>query len=259
MCRPTFYGVEYEINPWMDVRRQPDRPLALAQWQALRRVLVEKVGATVHLCRPRPGLPDMAFTANAGLVRGRTFIPSRFRYPEREGEAPYFAAWFRRRGFRVVPLPDDRRFEGAGDALFVGDRLFAGYYFRTDLATHEVLGRLLGLKVFSLHLVDRYFYHLDTCFMPFGPHSALYYPAAFDRYSRTVLHRNIPDLIPIGHGEARQFACNSVLVGREAVIPAGCPRVSRALEVRGYAVHPVEVSEFIKAGGAAKCLVLRLR
>jgi len=259
MCRPTFYGVEYEINPWMDVRRQPDRALALRQWRNLYRVLTDEVGAMVHLCRARPGLPDMAFTANAGLVvHGRRFIPSRFRYKERAGEEPLFTRWFRGHGYRVITLPDDIRFEGAGDALFAGQDLFAGYYGRTDVETHAALGDILGIRVFSIELVNRYFYHLDTCFMPLGEGAGLYYPGAFDRYGRKVLQERLPDLQAVTHDEAYQFACNSVIVGKKAVIAASCRDLGRILRKRGYAVFPVDMSEFLKAGGAAKCLTLRL-
>jgi len=258
MCRPTFYGIEYEINPWMDVRRQADRRLALRQWQALYRTLQDRLGAEVHLCRPRPGLPDMCFTANAGLVYRGAFISSRFRYVERAREEAHFTPWFRRHGFRVLGLRGDGRFEGAGDALFVGDTLFAGYRYRTDIQTHVLLGELLGVRVFSLELVNPHFYHLDTCFCPMGPASALYYPAAFDSYARRVLRENIPELVEASAEEAYQFGCNAVFVGKKAVLPEGCPKLTRALERRGYEVIPLPLSEFLKAGGSAKCLTLRI-
>jgi len=272
MCRPTYYGIHYRINPWMDLRRQANRLLALRQWHALRDVLEREFGARVCVCRARPGLPDMAFTANAGLVRGRVFVPSRFRYPERAGEEPHFARWFRRRGYAVRPLdcgrgvsavggaslPRAANFEGAGDALFAGDTLFAGYYFRTDVHTHAALGAALGVRVVSLQLVNPRFYHLDTCFAPLDGSAALYYPRAFDAYALRVLRENVGDLVAVSDAEAHEFGCNAVVAGRKAVIPQPCRDLARALRRRRYAVYPLPFSEFIKAGGAAKCLTLRL-
>lgn len=258
MCRPTFFGVRYRINPWMDLRRQPDPALAMRQWRALKETLERDLGAQVSTCRAARGLPDMTFTANAGLVRGRTFIPSRFRHSERAGEAPRFTAWFRRRGYRILELPADLRFEGAGDALFVGDTLVAGYYHRTDVKAHALVGKMLGVRILSLELVDERFYHLDTCLAPLGPRSALYYPKAFDEYGMRVLNRNVPDLVPVTDDEARHFACNSIVVGRRAIIPKPCGRLCRVLTTRGFTVHALDLSEFEKAGGAARCLVLRL-
>ena len=258
LCRPTFYGIEYEINAWMDVRRQADRARALRQWLALRRCIEKDLGAKVYTCRAQPGLPDMTFTANAGLVYDKVFIPSRFRYKERAGEEPHFTRWFRGRGYKIVSLPADHRFEGAGDALFVGPKLFAGYYYRTDIQTHVFIGETLGVRVFSLELVNRYFYHIDTCFLPLGPSAAIYYPGAFDSYGRKVFKENIEELITVGHDEAYQFACNSVIVGRKAIIHAPCRNLGRELKRRGFTVYPLDLSEFLKAGGAAKCLTLRL-
>jgi len=258
MCRPTFYGIKYQINPWMNLHSQANRVLALQQWLALRRALEEECRATVHTCRPRPGLPDMTFTANAGLAYRGTFVPSRFRYRERAGEEPFFAAWFRRRGFRMAPLAGPHRFEGAGDALFLGDVLFAGYYFRTDVNTHARLGELLGVPVCSLELVKPRFYHLDTCFAPIRPGTAIYYPEAFDSYSIRVLKEHADDLIAVSHDEAYEFGCNAVVVGKKVITSEPCPGLARALRRRGYTVYRLKFSEFIKAGGAAKCLTLRL-
>jgi N-dimethylarginine dimethylaminohydrolase len=262
MCRPTFYGIEYEINPWMDIRRQADHPRALRQWRNLRSTLSDVAGAHVELVRARPGLPDMGFTANAGLLRGDIFVPSRFRYKERAGEEPFFTSWFLRRGHKVKPLPIDHHFEGEGDALFMGEKLFLGYFHRTDIRTHFLIGEILEVPVFSLELVNPYFYHLDTAFMPFGPESAIYYPKAFDSYSLRVLRQNVPDLIPVTAEEAHYFACNAVFVGppppKHVVLSAPAKRLGKVLEHRSIQVHFLDMSEFIKAGGAAKCLVLKL-
>src|SRR4051794_1804304 len=36
MCRPTYFAVEYAINPWMNPGEPVDRDLAIAQWEGLR-------------------------------------------------------------------------------------------------------------------------------------------------------------------------------------------------------------------------------
>jgi len=42
------------------------------------------------------------------------------------------------------------------------------------------------------------------------------------------------------------------------VMPEGCPETMKKLEAHGYRTYAVCLSEFIKAGGAAKCLTLAL-
>src|SRR6267154_2315091 len=132
MCPPDYYGIEYEINPWMSRSRgsTPDR--ALGQWRQLYETLVG-LGVTIELMTPQQGLPDLVFTANAGLVFEKTFFSSSFRHEVRARETPYFDAWFAAHDFEVRHLPQGTYFEGAGDALFCGPSLFAGYRIRSDV------------------------------------------------------------------------------------------------------------------------------
>jgi N-dimethylarginine dimethylaminohydrolase len=257
MCPPEFYGIEYEINPWMSRSRgsRPDR--AHRQWRALYEAL-GGLGVRVDLLEPRPGLPDLVFTANAGLVVGQRFFSSRFRHEVRARETPYFDAWFASQGYAVEHLPEGVFFEGAGDALFCGPTLFAGYRIRSDVYGHQYLARVLGKQVLPLELIDPHFYHLDTCFCPLAPGEAIYYPAAFDSYGNKVLEKSVSRLIPVVEGEAKRFGCNAVVVGRAVILNTGCERLTADLRRRGYEPIAIELDEFLKAGGSAKCLTLRL-
>ena len=148
--------------------------------------------------------------------------------------------------------------EGAGDALFCGDTLFAGYRTRSDATAHQWVGKSLGVRVLPLELVNPRFYHLDTCFCPLAPGEALYYPEAFDAYGRRVLQTHIPRLIATTDAEALRFGCNAVVVGKTVIHNSRCPDLALALAKAGYRTVEVELDEFLKAGGSAKCLTLRL-
>ncbi len=257
MCPPDYYGIEYEINPWMSRLRQSDRPTAQRQWESLRSLLGE-AGTKISLLPAVQGLPDMVFTANAALIYRERAVMARFRHPERQGEVPYDEAWLKEAGFRIEQVPEDLHFEGAGDALFCGDTLFAGYRIRSHARGHQQIGEMLGCRVIPLELVDPYYYHLDTCFCPLAPGIALYFPAAFDSYGQAALGGAIDQLIEVDEAEARQFACNAVVVGRTVVTNAGCPRLHAALAEHGFVPRETPLDEFVKAGGSAKCLTLRL-
>ena len=257
MCPPDHYAIEYEINPWMNRQVGADPAEAARQWTRLRETLIE-LGAVVEVMEPVAGLPDLVFTANAGLIYEDVFLSSRFRHGVRQGETPRFEAWFAAHGFRVESLPPGQNFEGAGDALFCGDVLFAGYRLRSDARSELWLGDRLGVEVLPLELVDARYYHLDTCFCPLADGEAIYYPGAFDEYGRAVLAARIPKLIAVTADEAVSFSCNAVVVGRSVVLNDGAPKLSKSLTDAGYAVRPVRLTEFIKSGGSAKCLTLRL-
>ena len=257
MCPPDFYGIEYEINPWMSRKRQSDRPTAQRQWESLRRLL-EEAGAKVSLLPAVAGLPDMVFTANAALIFRDRAVMARFRHPERQGEVTYDEAWLSAAGYQIEQVPEDLHFEGAGDALFCGDTLFAGYRIRSHARGHQEIGKMLGCRVIPLELVDPYYYHLDTCFCPISPTQAIYFPAAFDHYGQAALEASVPDLIEAPVDEARRFACNAVVVGRTVVTNSGSPGLHAALASRGFQPRETPLDEFVKAGGSAKCLTLRL-
>src|SRR3954471_18826940 len=245
MCPPDFYGIEYEINPWMSRSRGSTLDQARGQWQNLHSTLVN-LGVQVELMTPQPGLPDLVFTANAGLMFHNRFFSSRFRHEVRALETPHFDAWFAAHGFQVEHLPEGTFFEGAGDALFCGQKLFAGYRIRSDVNGHQWLGNVLGKQVLPVELVNPSFYHLDTCFCPLAPGTAIYHPAAFDTYGRKVIETQIPRLIAVDEAEAQLFGCNAVVVGKTVIVNAGCEQLTRDLEKAGYQTITLELDEFLK-------------
>ncbi|MBE7381551.1 MAG: TIGR00300 family protein [Leptolyngbya sp. SIO1E4] len=261
MCAPEFYGVSYVINPWMEGnvhKFSVDR--AKQQWQQLHQIIKDQ--ALVELVPPQPGWPDMVFTANAGLVLDKTVVLSRFYHPERQGEEPHFKAWFEAQGFKVHELPKDLPFEGAGDALLdrEGRWLWAGYGFRSELAAHPYIAEWLDIEVISLRLVDQRFYHLDTCFCPLTDGYLLYYPPAFDAYSNRLIEMRVaPEKrIIVGDVDADNFACNAVNIGQTVISNLATDELKQALDAAGFQVIETPLTEFLKAGGAAKCLTLRI-
>ncbi len=260
MCAPDHYDVDYVINPWMEGNvHKSSRDRAVVQWQKLYGVLKGLVN--VELVTPEKGWPDMVFTANAGLVLGDKAVLSRFLHKERQGEEPYFKAWFESKGFTVFELPKDLPFEGAGDALFdrKGGWLWAGYGFRSELDAHPYLAKWLDVEVLSLRLIDNRFYHLDTCFCPLTGGYLLYYPPAFDSYSNRLIEMRVPadKRIVIEEADAVNFACNAVNVDRNVVMNKISDGLKQRITNAGFTVIETPLTEFLKAGGAAKCLTLR--
>ncbi|NEQ82019.1 MAG: TIGR00300 family protein [Moorea sp. SIO2I5] len=261
MCPPDHYDVDYVINPWMEGNiHKSSRDRAVEQWQKLHYVIKEH--ALVDLVSAQSGWPDMVFTANAGLVLGKNVVLSRFLHKERQGEEPYFKQWFDDNGYTVYELPQDLPFEGAGDALLdrEGRWLWAGYGFRSELDSHPYLAKWLDIEVVSLRLMDQRFYHLDTCFCPLSGGYLLYYPPAFDSYSNRLIEmRVVPEKrIAIEEADAVNFACNAVNIDRLVVMNKASDRLKDRLGQAGFEVIETPLTEFLKAGGAAKCLTLRV-
>jgi len=261
MCRPKYYGVEYRINPWMNLKNNVDQSLKFQQWKHLHHLII-RLGGYVEYVLPQPGLPDMVFTANSALIKGNKAVMSSFRHRERRGEEKYFSRFFEKIKDieQLIFVTDDftnqSYFEGAGDALFAGDVLFAGYNIRSAGEVYEHIKEFLDLdKLVMCELVDEYFYHLDTCFCPLGEEHAIFYPNAFSNKSEEAIRSSI-NAIPIIKEEAKKFACNAVVLGENIVMPSGCPKTIEILNQLGYNVYTCDMCEYIKAGGACKCLTL---
>jgi N-dimethylarginine dimethylaminohydrolase len=265
MCPPEYFGVQYVINPWMKGNTgKVDHALAMKQWRALYDILQDL--DDVALIDPHPSVPDMVFTANAALVFEDQAFISNFRHSERKMEEIYFTSWFRDKGWLTTIIKEGAAFEGAGDALIdTNNVLWLGYGHRTEYATKESLleekenGFLSVSDIKTLKLVDERFYHLDTCFCPLDQGHALYYPAAFSEVSQDDLQEAFGDnLIEVSEKDALAFACNAVSTREYVVLNRASYSLQKTLSDLGYTVFQTPLSEFMKAGGSAKCLTLKL-
>jgi N-dimethylarginine dimethylaminohydrolase len=260
VCPPDFFGIEYEINPWMNLGNRVNHERAVRQWHDLVSVFEKELHVALERMAPIPSLPDLVFTANAGVVVGHQVVMSRFRYPERQPEEAHIEDWFRSHGYDVMTLEKEVFFEGAGDLLGFPDYWFGGYGQRSDIRAFPILSKRFRREIISLELIDSRFYHLDTCLCPLSGGELLYFPAAFDAYGQKAIAERVPDRLrfSVPEDEALRFACNAVCVGKHVVLPEGCPTTQAWLRRRGYETHPVQLDEFMKSGGSAKCLTLAL-
>jgi N-dimethylarginine dimethylaminohydrolase len=260
MCRPTHFTVSYRINPWMHPEDPTDTSLAVRQWEVLYAKYLE-LGYEVHLIDGLPGLPDMVYAANGGYVLDGIAFGARFEYPERQPEGPAYMDWFRANGFDVrEPVATN---EGEGDMLLVGDTIYAGTGFRTDVASHDELREIYGREVVTLHLVNPSFYHLDTAFAVLdsdgGPDSVAYLPKAFSPESLAILEKRFPNAILVNDEDAAVLGLNSFSDGKNVIIASRAIDFERQLRERGFEPHGVDLSELLLGGGGVKCCTLELR
>jgi N-dimethylarginine dimethylaminohydrolase len=257
MCRPEHFGIEYEINPWMHVAVEVDHQAAVEQWEALH-ARYRSLGVEVTLAASVAGLPDMVFTANAAVVWARHAVLSRFHHAERAGEERHWRAALEHLGFDVREVPAGVSFEGAGDALFLGDHLFQAWGFRTDLAAHAEVARMLDVESTSVQLVDPRFYHLDTCFCPLDARTALVAPDAFAPESMDLIRARVERLIEVPAVAAAGFACNAMPLDGLVISSTASAALRPELEARGYRLEVLAMDEFMKSGGGVRCLSLPL-
>ncbi len=271
MSAPDHFEVSYRINPWMEPGQWSVSAERLARdaregWTALKHTY-ERLGAAVEVQPPHRGLPDMVFTANAGLVLDRKVMLARFLCEERRGEEPHNRAFFeaqRARGVidTIVEPPAGLFFEGAGDAIWDATRgvLWAGYGQRSSRAMRYALAETFGVPAVALELVDPRFYHLDTCFCVLSRGDVVIHRPAFSADALKLIDELIgrDKQIDATEEDAFHLAVNSVCLGDDVVLCHASSKLRAQLEMRGYAPHVVPLDSFNRSGGAAYCLTLRL-
>jgi N-dimethylarginine dimethylaminohydrolase len=271
MCRPDHFGVHYAINPWMDPAswRRDSHTLVDAsqrEWAALHRAIAG-LGAAVELVPPAPRLPDLVFTANAAVVLDRRALLARFRHPERRGEEAHFEAAFRALQARgvidaIATLPGDVVLEGAGDCVFDRTRnlFWMGFGPRSDRIAADPVTDMFEVETVALELADPRFYHLDTALCPLSGGEVMYVPAAFTPEGLRAIHARVgpAERIEAPIDDACRLAANAVCVG-DAIVMSGCgARLHRDLAERGYRITATPLTSFLRSGGSAFCLTLRL-
>ncbi len=270
MCRPEHFAVSYSINPWMEPKRWAgdagEHAAAEREWAALHRKLL-KLGAAIELVPPIAGLPDLVFTANAAVVLDGKALLARFRHPERQPEEAHFGAAFRALQARglidaVRKLPKGLVLEGAGDCVWDARRnlFWMGYGPRSDAGAARAVEDTFGQDVVALELADARFYHMDTALAPLPGGEVMYLPSAFTAAGLAAIRERVAPQgrIEIAIEDGRRLAANAVSLG-STLIMSGCgPRLRAQLAERGYEVAATPLSSFLRSGGSAFCLTLRL-
>ncbi|MBZ0184762.1 MAG: hypothetical protein K8F91_00820 [Candidatus Obscuribacterales bacterium] len=267
MCQPTYFDVLDVKNSFMTGNIDcVDKSLAIKQWQRLKST-IEDLGFPVKTVSAVPGLEDMVFSANQGLIGSDSngsafFIPGKMRHDSRQREVPHYTSWFESNGYAIIPLAYDTisdesvYFEGHGDAIWHHGKnlLWGGFGHRTSKNAYRLLSARLDCPIVLLELVNPTFYHLDTAFCVLDNDNVLYYPQAFSEDGQRLIRELFPWTIQAEEKEAHNFACNALALGKNVLIEKDNHITCSSLEARGFQPVEVDTCEFMKSGGSVFCL-----
>lgn len=257
MCPPDYFDIAYEINVWMHKDDQPSELTTQQQWQKLHDIYTEQLGWQVEQIIPVKGLPDMVFATDCCLIIDNEIMLSNFRYPERQPETEQFERWLRDNGYSKIKKAKNT-FEGGGDTLLFGDKIIAGYGFRSTPEAHQELEDYFGREVISLKIVDPNFYHMDTSLAVLDDKTVAFYPGAIDKTSQEKLHKAVPNLIKATLEEAKGFGLNAVSDGQTVICSNESESLLEKYRAAGFTTIGTPILEFRKSGGGVKCLTLEL-
>jgi len=269
MTYPKFFDVKhYMLNAHMTMSNKVNYEKAMGQWATLHSTLI-RLGVKVDLVDPAPGLVDMVFSANAGIVLKNTAIVASFGAEPRRPESDHWLRYFQAKGFDCIdPRDDDVKIEGCGDFMSLqdGSHHFMAHGFRSDQKAYPWFLDVMNMKkenVSSLKLTNPNFYHIDTALLAMSRGHLMYVPTAFDEAGIKRIHEvagSPKNTIKLSEEDAMAFACNSVNFVTGGVHYVVGNKFSKRLTVQlhhlGYEPIGIGYDEFLKAGGSTRCSVL---
>lgn len=208
--------------------------------------LLSKLGARVISLPEEPEFPDSMFVEDPAVVLDEVAVICTMGTEWRRKEAPTIAAALEKfRKLASVKLPGT--LEG-GDVLRVGKKVFTGITARSNPE---------GIRQFAV-ILDHYGYdvtavrvsgclHLKSAVTSLGGDRLLANRAWFD-WSRMTSRFEWVDVDP---GEPH--AGNALAVGGSVILPASFPKTSAIVELRGFPVMTLDISELQKAEAGLTC------
>jgi dimethylargininase len=211
------------------------------------------LGVTLVRLPPDPRHPDSTFVEDTAIVTSRGAILTRPGAASRAGEVAAvraaLGAWF--------PAPAEIAAPGTvdgGDVCEAGDHFFIGLSGRTNPEGAAQLAEWLARQGLSASVIDIRrlpgLLHLKTGLSWLGERRLL---ATRDLAGHEELRGW--EIVRVPEGE--DYAANCVRVDDTLLIPRGFPATSAVLGELGYALAPVDMSEYRKMDGGVSCLSVR--
>lgn len=230
----------------------PDLSLALRQHARYCEALA-KSGLDVTRLPPDPQFPDSTFVEDTAVITPRGAILARPGAESRRGEVESIAAVLASDFPDLARIVSPGTLDG-GDVCQVEDQVFIGLSRRTNFEGARQLADWLALAGFSSTLVEvrpaAGLLHLKSGLTSLGDGRLLVCDAL-----TTVPEFRRYELVRVPAGE--EYAANCLPVRGRVLVPAGFPGTEQRLRDLGYAILPLDMSEFQKMDGGLTCLSLR--
>jgi dimethylargininase len=208
--------------------------------------LLGKLGARVISLPEEPELPDSMFVEDPAVVLDEVAVICSLGTESRRKEVLTVAGALEKyRKLAHIKLPGT--LEG-GDVLRVGKKVFVGITARSNSE---------GIRQFAV-ILDHYGYdvtavrvngclHLKSAVTSLGGDRLLANRAWFD-WSRMSSGFEWVDVDP-----SEPHGGNALVVGSSVVMPASFPKTCAVVELRGFPVTPLDISELQKAEAGLTC------
>lgn len=274
--RPTTFRIEpfqSDQNPYIAPTTAFSKTKLMKDHRTLEHALTDVHSYTI---RTKEELPDLVFTANAGLslmgLPERVMILPSMKYPQRRRELPYIKDICAKEGIRTVQFPMSEVFEGQAEAKWFhhGKLLVCTYGYRSTRHSFTVLNQLLKKiyisygrtppKLLVLPVESPYYYHTDIAMLEYAQTSCIVQKDAFSAKSIARLREALgADHVHVLEDECRddKFCLNTISDGDRLITHKISDHVKHHLErITKKKVHMIDTSIAQLSGGSVRCMVL---
>jgi len=264
----TLTAIQDKQNPYINVDNTINNKLALKQHSNLVKAFDNVDVYTVY---PTESVPDIVFTANAGLYLPRlpepTILLPYMKYQQRKNELTYLKDIFSKYKLISFPGNESAPFEGQAELkwFYGGTKAVCGYGHRSTKKSFDILQKLFK-KIYKdppellvIPLASADYYHLDVAMLEFG-NKCVVHKRAFSIESIKKLKKFLggDNVFVIDTDDS--FCLNAVVNGDDLITHILTKDLKRELErITGKRIKMVDTSEFEKSGGSVRCMTLDLK
>jgi dimethylargininase len=214
---------------------------------------LESCGLRVTILEADLRHPDSTFVEDTAVLTHTSAILTRPGAKSREEEVPGIREVLGRFFRTLYQIRAPGTLDG-GDICEVESRFFIGLSQRTNEEGGQQLARFLAHEGYTSSLVDirgmKNILHLKSAVAYIGDNNLVVTEELF-RHAQFLGYK----LIRVNAEES--YAANCLRVNDRVFLPAGFPGLEDSLKRLGYAVFPLDMSEFQKMDGGLSCLSLR--
>ena len=238
-----------------------DLGLARTQHAALVAAL-HGAGVETLVVEASPALPDQVFARDTTVMTPWGLVGLRPGAFHRRGEVDHVLAEAEAAGVPVLGRIESGLVEGGDVCILRPGLVVVGVTgSRTNDEGAEALAAIFrrrGWRAMLYHF-DPHFLHLDTIFTVVDEHLALGCRDVLDDDFLAAMEGEGIEILPVSYKEVRRLGCNVVSLGdRRVLTSAGNAGVNTQLADRGFALVPLDVSQFTCCGGGIHCLTMPL-
>lgn len=255
ICRPTYFEIDFAVNPTLDRNLKIDKEKVSNEYESLYSTLDELDFDIIEI-EQDPDMPNMVYVGDWGFVHDEVFFLAKFKKTPRRIESKFASRLLQRMGYRIETTPNRDYFSGA-DLIKTGDNYYFGWGKRTAVKSQAHLEKFLDKTLIDFKVTDHIYNHLNKCLGPVDDKNVVYYPDAFNMIEHAKVCYHFPNPIDISEEDAKLYATSFIRLGDKILMPKGISEDLRtSLLGLGLEIVEVEVNEYVKGGQGLRSLCL---